>query len=79
MTFEEAVNAPRLHIENLQGALRAQCEPGLDTSLFTPQFVVRLFERPDMYVGAIKLATLDKHHRLHAVADERRPGSVEIV
>ncbi len=79
MTFEEGVNAPRLHIENLQGALRAQCEPGIDTSLLAPQFVVRPFDRPDMYFGAIKLATLDKHHRLHAVADERRPGSVEIV
>ena len=79
MTFEEAVEAPRLHIEPLQGALRAQCEPGIDTSLFTPPFVVRPFDSPDMYFGAIKLAALDEDHRLHAVADARRPGSVEIV
>jgi gamma-glutamyltranspeptidase/glutathione hydrolase len=79
MTFEESVDAPRLHIESLQGALRAQCEPGIDTSLLSPQFVVRPFERPDMYFGAIKLAALDEHHRLYAVADERRCGSVEIV
>jgi gamma-glutamyltranspeptidase/glutathione hydrolase len=79
MTFEEAVKAPRLHIEPYQNVLRAQCEPGIDTSLLPPQFVVRPFDGPDMYFGAIKLAALDEHHRFHAVADERRPGSVEIV
>ncbi|UCE64198.1 MAG: gamma-glutamyltransferase, partial [Nitrospirota bacterium] len=79
MTFEAAVEAPRLHIEQLQGALRAQCEPGIDTSLLSPQFIVRPFDHLDMYFGAVKLAALDEDRRLHAVADERRPGSVEIV
>jgi len=79
MTFEEAVAAPRLHIEHTDQGLRAQCEPGIDTSLLSPQFVVRPFDRPDMYFGAIKLAALDEYHRLHAVADQRRSGSTEIV
>ena len=79
MTFEEAVAAPRLHIESLPDGLRAQCEPGIETSLLSPQFVVRPFDRPDMYFGANKLAALDEDGQLHAVADERRPGSVEIV
>ena len=79
MTFEEAVEAPRLHIEKTPKGLRAQCEPGIDTSLLSPQFVVRPFDRPDMYFGAVKLAALDGQHRFHAVADERRPGSAEIV
>ena len=79
MTFEEAVAAPRLHIESLPDGLRAQCEPGIETSLLSRQFVIRPFDRPDMYFGANKLAALDEEGHLHAVADERRPGSVEIV
>ncbi len=79
MTLEEAVKAPRLHIESLRDTLRAQCEPGIETSLLAPQFVVRPFARPDMYFGAIKLAALEQGGGLHAVADERRHGSVEIV
>ncbi len=79
MTFEEAVAAPRLHIESLPDRLRAQCEPGIETSLLSPQYVVRPFDRPDMYFGGIKLAALDEDRQLHAVADERRPVSVEIV
>ena len=79
MTFEEAVEAPRLHIEQLQEEIRAQCEPGIDTSLLSPQFVIRPFEDLHMYFGAMKLAGLDEDHQLRAVADSRRPGAVEIV
>ena len=79
MTFEESVEAPRLHIEQRPNEIRAQCEPGIDTSLLSPQFVIRPFEHLHMYFGAMKLAGLDEHHRLHAVVDSRRPGAAEIV
>jgi gamma-glutamyltranspeptidase/glutathione hydrolase len=79
MTFEEAVRAPRLHIESFQDGLRAQFEPGIDAQLLDDAYTVRPFDSPDMYFGAIKLAAIDRCGRLHAVADERRHGAVEIV
>ena len=78
-TLEEAVAAPRLHIESLRDGLRLQCEPGIDTSLAQSQYAIRPFEQPDMYFGAVKLAGLDGQGRLHAVADNRRHGATEIV
>ena len=77
--FEKAVTAPRLHVESFEDGIRAQCEPGIDTSLLTAEFTVRSFDRPDMYFGAVKLAGIDAQGRVHAVADERRHGGVEIV
>lgn len=79
LTLEAAVRASRLHIEPSSNGLRAQCEPGIDTSLLAPPFIVRPFDQPDMYFGAIKLAARDEGGRLHAVADDRRQGAVEIV
>lgn len=79
MSMEQAVQAPRLHIEPLSDGLRAQFEPGIDASLLHDKFIVRPFPSKDMYFGAIKLAARDHRGRLHAVADERRHGAVEIV
>jgi gamma-glutamyltranspeptidase/glutathione hydrolase len=79
LTFEEAVLAPRLHIEPFDDGLRAQFEPGIDASLLRDHYVVRPFDSLDMYFGAIKLAALDRHGQFHAVADERRHGAIEIV
>lgn len=78
-TLEEAVQAPRLHIEPLPDGLRAQFEPGIDAALLQEKFIIRPFASKDMYFGAIKLAALDRHRQFHAVADERRHGAVEIV
>jgi len=79
MTFEQAVQAPRLHIEPFHDGLRAQFEPGIDANLLADEYIVRPFDSTDMYFGAIKLAALDCHGQFHAVADERRHGAVEIV
>jgi len=79
MTFEEAVQAPRLHIELFDDGLRAQCEPGIDAKLLDGDHIVRPFDSKDMYFGAIKLAAIDRRGKFHAVADERRHGAVEIV
>jgi len=74
--FEDAVIAPRLHVEEWHDGCRAQCEPGIDTSLLYEDFVVRPFEERDMFFGAVKLAGLDAGGQLHAVADDRRQGTV---
>ena len=38
MTFEGAVEAPRLHLEPFQDGLRAQHEPGIDAVYFASGF-----------------------------------------
>ena len=78
-TLEEAVAAPRLHVEQWHDGLRVQCEPEIDDRLLRDDYIVRRFESPNMFFGAIKLAGLDGQRRLHAIADERRHGGVEIV
>ena len=79
MSFEDAIAAPRLHVEEWHDGLRAQCEPGIDTSLIESDFIVRPFSAPNMFFGAVKLAGLDADGQLHAIADERRHGGAEIV
>lgn len=79
LTMEDAVEAPRLHVEPFDDGLRAQFEPDIDASLVNDDFIVRPFDAPDMYFGAVKLAALDQDGRFHAVADQRRHGSVDTV
>lgn len=75
--FEDAVAAPRLHVEEWHDGLHAQCEPDIDTRwLEDAGFTVRPFERRDMFFGTVKLAGLDENGRLHGVADDRRQGAV---
>ncbi len=78
-SYEEAVSAPRIHVERYGDQFRAQYEPGIDTSLLGPPLVLRPFEAPNWYFGGVKLAGLDQQGRLHAVADRRRSGAVELV
>jgi gamma-glutamyltranspeptidase/glutathione hydrolase len=78
MLWPEAVAAPRLHVEEVAGALRAQVEPGIDSSLLS-EFVVRPFDRPDMYFGAVQLAARASNGALVSVADARRSGTALIV
>ncbi len=75
-SFEEAVTAPRLHLEPMPDGLRAQCEPGIDPGLLAANgYTVRPFEERDMYFGAVKLAGCDARGNLHAIADDRREGA----
>ena len=78
-SYEESVAAPRLHIEPFGGQLRAQFEPGIDTSLLDDRVVLRPFDSTDWYFGGVKLAGLDDRGQLHSVADSRREGGVEFV
>lgn len=79
MSFEDAVRAPRLHLEPCSDGHRAQFEPGIDTELLGNAFSLRPFDSLNMYFGAIKLTALDRHGQFHAVADQRRQGAVEII
>lgn len=74
MSFEDAVAAPRLHVEEWHDGARAQCEPGLDTSLLESEFIVRPFSEPHMFFGATHLCGKGQDGVLHAVADARRDG-----
>ncbi len=78
-SYEESVAAPRLHIERCGEQLRAQFEPGIDTSLLGDPLVLRPFDSVSRYFGGVKLAGVDEHGQLHAVADARREGAVEFV
>jgi gamma-glutamyltranspeptidase/glutathione hydrolase len=78
MSLEDAVEAPRLHVEPVGNQLRLQYEPGIDTALAGSEFTLRPFDAPGMYFGAVKLAALDSTGHLHAVADRRRQGATEI-
>ncbi len=79
MTYEDAVAAPRLHVEAFSDQLRAQFEPGIDTGLLESPLVPRAFDAQNWYFGAVKLAGMDQQGQLHGVADRRREGAVEFV
>jgi gamma-glutamyltranspeptidase/glutathione hydrolase len=78
MSLEEAVEAPRLHIEPVGENLWLHHEPGIDTQLLGTQYSIRAYPSSDMFFGAIKLCALDENGRLQAVADRRRQGATEI-
>ncbi len=78
-SFEAAVTAPRLHIEQAQGELRCLHEPGISTDLIPSHFTLYPFEQTDMFFGAIKVAGLDDQGELQAVADGRRQGAIHIL
>lgn len=73
--FEEAVRAPRLHVEEVNGRFVVQHEPGIDVSLAGEHFALRAFDAPDMYFGALHTAGIDADGKLHALGDRRRHGA----
>lgn len=75
LSFEEMVNAPRLHVEQVNGEFVLQHEPGIDVSLARQHYPLRGFEDRDMYFGALNVAGIDAAGRLHALADSRRHGA----
>ena len=75
LTIEDAVRAPRLHVENIGGRFVVQHEPGIDVSLAGKHFALRAFDAPDMYFGALNVAGIDENGSLHAIGDRRRQGS----
>ena len=72
--FEEAVAAPRLHVERLKDRFRVLYEPEIDGSLLGARWELRPFQEKHMYFGAVKLTGIDSNGKLKAVADPRRHG-----
>jgi gamma-glutamyltranspeptidase/glutathione hydrolase len=82
ISLEEAVRAPRLHVEPKENKWRVLCEPGIETTLLetdSENLEIYPFEQLDMFFGAIKIAGINAEGKLEAVADNRREGSVEII
>lgn len=77
--IEDAVEAPRLHVEQWHDGLRVQCEPGIDTRLIAQEMTVRPFDDKNMFFGGVHLAAYDSDGLLHAMADARRGGDMAFV
>lgn len=75
MGIDEMVDAPRLHVDQIDGEFVVQHEPGIDVSLIGEQARLRVFEEPDMYFGVLNVAALGTSGRLRALADRRRHGT----
>lgn len=71
--LEEAVVAPRIHVEVFAGEPGVAIEPGLPDAAFEG-LVVRRFESLDMYFGGVQAAARYVGRGLRAVADPRRAG-----
>jgi gamma-glutamyltranspeptidase/glutathione hydrolase len=76
LPLEEAIAAPRLHVQAERDPALVLCEPGLVLSLPEPAMEVRRFAAPDMFFGGIKLAGSSAAGELQAYADSRRQGAV---
>ena len=74
LSFEEAVAAPRLHVEMVKDRFKVLYEPGLDGSVLGAKWELRPFDEKHMYFGAVKLTGIDSSGKLQAVADPRRHG-----
>ncbi len=72
-SLDEAVQAPRLHVEQADGQWRVAAEPGLDLSRLT--YPIRRFESRDMFFGGVA-AAMRSPGGVDAAADVRRTGGV---
>jgi len=75
---EEAIAAPRLHLQTERDPPLLLCEPGFDLSAVEEELEVYRFAAPDMYFGGIKMAGTDVDGQLLAHADQRREGAVRL-
>ncbi len=76
--LEDAVAAPRLHVEVFEGEPTVALEPGLSVETFGG-FATRRFETRSMYFGGVQAAAYYRGDDLLAVAaDPRRDGGTAI-
>lgn len=76
LSLQEAIDAPRLHVEQGPDGWRAACEPGLAVDRVS--LPVRQFPELSMYFGGVGAALLHRDGRLEAAADPRRTGGVTV-
>lgn len=76
LSLEEAVGAPRIHVE-VDPELQVAAEPGADlTGVDLP---ARSFEQIHMFFGGVGAAHLSARGELEAVSDPRRNGAAAVV
>ncbi len=75
LSYTEAVEAPRLHVERIREQIRVQYEPGVEPSDLAEDCELSPFPEKHMYFGAVKLAGRNAAGQLEAVVDSRRHGS----
>ena len=74
LPLDDAVAAPRAHVELKGDDYQVACEPGL--GLESGDFPVRQFEDISMFFGGVGAAGWDPQSGFHAAADPRRTGAV---
>ncbi|MGF1582016.1 MAG: gamma-glutamyltransferase [Gemmataceae bacterium] len=79
LSLQEAISAPRLHVEQSEQGFRLLCEPGIDTTRCEQDYQVRRFEMRDMFFGALQVAAIEKSGVGVALTDDRRNGAIRIV
>ncbi len=73
LPLDDAIRAPRLHVDMSGDTDRLMLEPGLSSTAALPQ--VR-FETPGMYFGGVAAAAWSASRGFRASADPRREGGV---
>ena len=73
MTLQEAVDAPRIHVE-LGDVTRVAVEPGVDVS----NFPTREFPQHAMYFGGVQAASWHPDRGFEGAADPRRTGGIAV-
>lgn len=76
MGLQEAIDAPRLHVEFPDQTPRIACEPGLALELL--DHPLRQLDEPSMFFGGVSGALLDAD-TLSVASDPRRVGGTAIV
>jgi len=77
MSLEEALAAPRLHVERIPGGWRAAVEPGLP--LEAMPIPCRVFDHLSMFFGGAGAVLRESGRTLIAAADPRRQGAARVV
>lgn len=77
MTLEEALAAPRLHVERVPGGWQAAAEPGLP--LDSVRLPCRVFDELSMFFGGAGAVLRQSDGMLVAAADPRRQGAAVVV
>jgi len=76
-SLEEAIDAPRLHVEYGRDAVMVAHEPGQELPADAPR--PRPFPERSMYFGGVGAALSGPHEGLRAAADPRRTGGTRVI
>jgi len=77
VSLEEALAAPRLHVERIPGGWRAAVEPGLPLEALPIPY--RAFDQLSMFFGGAGAVLRETDGMLIAAADPRRQGAAQVI